>query len=296
MTPTKRTILIVSIPVLFIGAFLAQKYIPGNKPPRVASQTETATTASSEVKAAEKGSPSSKASPYTEAASLNHLELTRSNVVWFTNYYRVKQGLKPLTEVGALDRSAAAKGSDMLKYQYFDHTRPGSTTSFDSFIDQQHYDFIKIGENIAMGDFSTSKGVVDAWIKSPPHKRNIMDSLYTEIGVSVVTGNYKGTSGQVFITQHFGDPRANCPIVNDDIKTRIDSLKKILASLKKNVTEKQASIGSEPVTTDPTYDNLVNEYNVLVKSYNELQGQIQSLVSSYNKQVQSFDRCISGKK
>jgi uncharacterized protein YkwD len=39
----------------------------------------------------------------------------------------------------------------MFKYQYFDHTRPHNGLGFDNFIDNQNYDFIKIGENLALG-------------------------------------------------------------------------------------------------------------------------------------------------
>ena len=44
------------------------------------------------------------------------------------------------------------------------------------------------GENIATG-YTSEREVVDAWIKSPGHCKNIMNKAYKEMGVARV-GNY----------------------------------------------------------------------------------------------------------
>ena len=48
--------------------------------------------------------------------------------------------------------------------------------------------------------------VVDAWMKSPTHRANIMNGNYTEIGVGTAKGTYKGTP-TVFVVQFFGTPK-----------------------------------------------------------------------------------------
>ena len=46
------------------------------------------------------------------------------------------------------------------------------------------------GENIAMGQ-TTPEQVVQAWMNSPGHRENIMNSSFTHIGVGyVASGNY----------------------------------------------------------------------------------------------------------
>jgi hypothetical protein len=214
---------------------------------------------------------------FTEEEALNRLKITPGNIVWYSNYYRSKQGLAPLIQRKALNNSAQAKNFSMIQYQYFEHTQPGTTVSFDKFIDEQKYEFLKIGENLAMGDFSTSKEVVDAWMKSPDHKRNIMDTVYTEIGVNVKTGTYQGRQ-VVFITQHFGKPRKSCPTIDSSLKT-------IVADLSKQVTD----IG-----------NLISEgkgdYNTLAATYNDTVARMNALAEKYNNQIRAFNACANASK
>lgn len=303
MTNRKRILLVTAIVALLSVMFLYQKHgprtplslvmggeVPGTTAASMPLQDAAPSPRADLVKAAGKSSGSG---TYTAEEAKNHLALTEGNVIWFTNYYRTRNGLKALAESGALDGSAAAKGGDMISHQYFDHTRPNSNVGFDHFIDGEHYDFIKVGENIALGDFTTSKEVVDAWMASAPHKKNILDPFYTEIGVSVNTGTYHGAE-ETFITQHFGDPRSNCPSVSEATKTQIDRLKSLAGDIHTNITTKQHDIGQKPPAEDPGYDQLIKEYNDLVDAYNTIQKQIQALITTYNQQVQSFDRCVTG--
>ncbi len=50
------------------------------------------------------------------------------------------------------------------------------------------YQWRAYGENIAQG-YKTEKEVVEGWIKSPGHCKNIMNKMYKEMGVARV-GNY----------------------------------------------------------------------------------------------------------
>lgn len=211
---------------------------------------------------------------FTEEEALNRLKITPANIVWYSNYYRSKQGLAPLIQRKALNNSAQAKNISMAQHQYFDHTQPGTTISFDTFIDEQKYEFLKIGENLAMGDFSTSKEVVDAWMKSPDHKRNIMDTVYTEIGVNVKTGVYQGRE-VVFITQHFGKPRKSCPTIDSSLKT-------VVADLSKQVTliGNQISAGT-------------GDYNTLAATYNDTVARMNALAEKYNNQIRAFNACAN---
>ena len=48
-----------------------------------------------------------------------------------------------------------------------------------------------MGENLAWGagaNRSSPRGIVAAWMESPPHRQNILDSRFREIGIGVVEG------------------------------------------------------------------------------------------------------------
>ena len=49
------------------------------------------------------------------------------------------------------------------------------------------YDWRAIGENIAEGQFSVAE-VMDTWMHSPGHRRNILDPGFKELGVGLALG------------------------------------------------------------------------------------------------------------
>ncbi|MEI8223737.1 MAG: CAP domain-containing protein [bacterium] len=234
-------------------------------------------------------------SEFTKKNASLRTKINRENIIWFTNYERAKVNLPPLTASAQLNTSSSRKNDDMFVHQYFNHTRAANPPiGFDRFIDDQNYTFIKIGENLAMGDFSSSAEIVNAWMKSPAHKKNILDPIYRDIGVTATLGTMNGKEVYL-ITQHFGDPRSSCPSINATTKEAIDALKNHITELQTTINEKQQEVTRSNHTLDPHYDSLIEEYNSFVTLYNNAIKQMASLVSTYNKQVQSFDRCVQGK-
>ncbi len=233
---------------------------------------------------------------YTKENRAVHMNLTAENVVWFTNYERVQAGLKPLALEPALNRSSQRKNVDMFTHQYFSHSRDSTPpVGFDFFIDEQRYSFIKIGENLAMGDFSTSAEVVTAWMNSPSHRKNIMDTLYHEIGVGVTSGVMNGKE-TLLITQHFGDPRDRCPTISVSTKASIETLKKDILELQTIIGEEQQKVNRSTKVLDPNYDSIIAKYNEMVDQYNQSINRMEDLVTKYNKQVQIFDQCLQGRR
>jgi len=70
-------------------------------------------------------------------------------------------------------------------------------------------DSYEVGENIAWGTLSlaTPRAIVAAWMRSPPHRANILDPRYRETGIGVCahppTSLAHGQPGAVY-TQDFG--------------------------------------------------------------------------------------------
>ena len=112
-----------------------------------------------------------------------------SEVVRLVNVERRKNGLSELTHDWQLSRVARYKSQDMKNLGYFSHTSPTYGSPF-NMMKNFGISYKTAGENIAKG-YSTPKQVVDAWMNSPGHRANILNSSFTEIGVGYVSsGNY----------------------------------------------------------------------------------------------------------
>jgi uncharacterized YkwD family protein len=110
-------------------------------------------------------------------------------VINLTNAERKKAGLPALTADSSLSRVAQAKSNDMEAKHYFSHTSPTYGSPFDMMRDFG-VTYKSAGENIAMGQ-TTAQQVVQAWMNSEGHRKNILSSSYTNIGVGFTAkGNY----------------------------------------------------------------------------------------------------------
>lgn len=111
-------------------------------------------------------------------------------VVELVNQERVQAGLKPLVHDGQLSQVAKLKSEDMRDKKYFSHTSPTYGSPFDM-LKQQGVSYRTAGENIAAGQNSPEQ-VVQAWMNSPGHKANILNSQYNYIGVGYASGGSYG--------------------------------------------------------------------------------------------------------
>lgn len=131
--------------------------------------------------------------------------ITQSNVIALTNSSRSANNLPALTANGKLDAAAQAKANDMMTKQYFAHVTPDNKQPWD-FISAQGYSYQGAGENLGVGFFQ-SEGLEDAWMNSPGHRANILNSSFKEIGVGIATGIFQGQQATV-VVQMFGLPLA----------------------------------------------------------------------------------------
>ena len=86
-----------------------------------------------------------------------------------------------------LEQAALDHTEDMFTNKFLSHTgsdgsNPGTR------IKHRGYNYKTYGENIASG-YQTEKSVIEGWIKSPGHCRNIMNPNYKEMGAAR-KGNY----------------------------------------------------------------------------------------------------------
>jgi uncharacterized protein YkwD len=81
--------------------------------------------------------------------------------------------------------AADVHSRDMAQYNYFSHESLRGTQAYQR-VQAQGYRWKSVAENIAAGQFTVG-GVMDAWMRSEGHCRNIMDPAFTEVAVSCVT-------------------------------------------------------------------------------------------------------------
>ncbi|MBT2695575.1 sporulation protein [Bacillus sp. ISL-55] len=128
--------------------------------------------------------PEQKATP-----SGTELSAFEAKVIDLTNEQRRKNGLQNLQPDTALSNVAQEKSNDMQAKNYFSHTSPTYGSPFDMMRDFG-VSYNTAGENIAMGQRSAEE-VVNAWMNSEGHRKNILSPNYTHIGVGHTTqGNY----------------------------------------------------------------------------------------------------------
>ena len=151
-----------------------------------------AVTLTSSAGASLAASDSSFAGHYT-TASLSVQEQTAGNLL---NSDRARYGLAPLVIDPELCRIARIKSQDMRDNQYFAHTSP-TYGDVRSMLRRFGYAYTAAGENIA--HHATVEKAQAAFLSSPGHRRNIMNSAYTRVGLGVAVD----AKGYVYLTQIF---------------------------------------------------------------------------------------------
>lgn len=214
--------------------------------------------------------------------------LVYKKIIDETNSERIKYNLKPLSEKNILNSSAVFKSYDMNTNQYFEHESPTGVDIAD-LASQFGYEYITIGENLAMGNFQSEAEIVSAWMNSPGHKANILNPKYTQIGVGLVPGSWQGK--QVwYAVQHFGKPLTDCPSVDKNLKSIVDKNQLEISAIKKTLSEQKIMI-DKVGNTAKDYPSLINSYNELVNKYNALISDTKSKINTYNMQVKAFNTC-----
>lgn len=110
-------------------------------------------------------------------------------VLRLVNIERAEAKLAPLTLHVKLSEVARKKSQDMKDNNYFDHNSPVYGSPFDM-MKKFGISYTAAAENIAKG-YATPAKVVNGWMNSDGHRKNILNSNYTHIGIGhVVSGNY----------------------------------------------------------------------------------------------------------
>ena len=128
------------------------------------------------------------------------------------NRIRRAHGLKPLTLSPSLSRAAMAHSKEMVVKGYFAHNSADGQPFWkriETFYPQGRFGYWSVGENLYWTSGSTTAAAgMKAWMASPPHRENILDPAWRQIGIATVSasdapGTYDGMR-VTLITTDFG--------------------------------------------------------------------------------------------
>lgn len=128
------------------------------------------------------------------------------------NDTRREHGLKPFATSAKLAAAAAQHTRDMGSNGYFDHDSYDSTPFWKRiarWYPSRGWQVWSVGENLLYSspDMTASEGV-ELWMKSPPHRANLLSRTWREIGISAIhfdsaPGQYSGQPVTI-VTADFG--------------------------------------------------------------------------------------------
>ncbi|GGR37516.1 CAP domain-containing protein [Streptomyces griseomycini] len=136
--------------------------------------------------------------PTTAAPSPAEASGAVARVLELVNAERGKAGCSPVKVNTALTEAAQDHSEDMAASGTMSHTGSDGSSPADR-ITRAGYSWSTYGENVAYG-YSTPEQVMQGWMNSPGHKKNILNCAFEEIGVGLAQpGSYW--------TQDFGTAR-----------------------------------------------------------------------------------------
>ena len=110
-----------------------------------------------------------------------------------------------------LQKAARSHSKDMIERDYFSHDTKGKNETFAERLkrfgyDPKGYRYYKVGENIAYGSgpYGEPERIMDGWMRSDGHRRNIRDDDFREIGIGTYTGTWQGHNDVTMYTADFG--------------------------------------------------------------------------------------------
>ncbi|MCK9228741.1 MAG: CAP domain-containing protein [Syntrophorhabdaceae bacterium] len=240
--------------------------------------------------------------------------LDQNTIINLTNKARALNGLSHLNENPLLNTIAEKRAEDMFEKQYFDHVSPFGEKASD-IAQRVGYRYKTIGENIASGRFVTNQKVIDGWMQSPGHRKNILSTDVEDLGAAIIKGNMHGEETciavQIFGLQSREVYKPVCLAPSQTLfkeievrKAELGDLKDRLAKLKQELDNENASIEADRSLPSRSPSDTKN-LNLRIRVYNEKSNLhngyladmkaksvvLQSMIGEYNEMVQTYNSC-----
>jgi uncharacterized protein YkwD len=136
-----------------------------------------------------------------------NLATVRKATLCLINVERKARHVRALKPNSRLQAAADRYAREMVAKNFFSHVSPSGSTVLKRIKHAAYLDSVRsfaIGENLAWGtgSLATPAQTVTGWMNSPPHRHNMLDKGFREIGIGVATGA-PGTSdaGATYATE-----------------------------------------------------------------------------------------------
>ncbi|MGH2955548.1 MAG: CAP domain-containing protein [Solirubrobacterales bacterium] len=147
---------------------------------------------------------------HVQAAVLSEDQFEES-VTCLINERRTSSGRKPVRGNSRLRHAAVDHASHMVSVGFFSHTAPNGRSFVDRIESSGYMRGARswlVGENLvwASGERSTPERLVQAWMESPAHRKNLLRGRFREVGVGVRRGTpyNAGEQNGVTVTSEYG--------------------------------------------------------------------------------------------
>jgi uncharacterized protein YkwD len=124
------------------------------------------------------------------------------------NWARAQDNRVRLAQTPALRRAAALKGQGVASCGQFSHTPCG--TDVTAAVRASGYRYATFGENLYAGTWGqvSARDVLTAWLQSPPHRTNVLDPSFRDVGAASARAHgLLGDGDAVVWAATFGSPR-----------------------------------------------------------------------------------------
>jgi uncharacterized protein YkwD len=144
------------------------------------------------------------------ASAAGNLAAVEDTTLCLLNAERAQRGLGVLSANAQLAQAARGHNLEMVRARLFSHDSPDGRSFEDRILSAGYRPFGSggwtVGENIAWGtgDLGTPASIMAAWMASPGHRANILESSFQEIGVAVTPGTPEGDADGATYTTDFG--------------------------------------------------------------------------------------------
>ena len=211
-------------------------------------------------------------------------KLTIAGVLSETNHHRAEAGVAPLTGDATLNTAAANKLADLFALQYFAHDSPDGRGPSDV-VDNVGYQYIRVGENLALGNFADDATLVQAWMDSPGHRASILKEGFDEIGIAVGSGTFDGRETWIAV-QTFTKPLSACPNIDTNLQSKFEVALAAYEDDNDQLNARRAEIDREQAAVE----DLLTALNKLIDDGNEqiAQGNTVAAETGNNEEAQPF--------
>jgi len=124
------------------------------------------------------------AQPPNPCVTSGQADVLAENLLRLINMERTLEDVDPLAWDDDLAKVAQQYSCRMIEGRFFGHVDPATKAGPDHRLNVAGYDFIVMGENLAVGQ-TTAAEVLDSWMESPSHCDNILSAEWTRIGIGV---------------------------------------------------------------------------------------------------------------